>query len=68
MQELIEAVRKIDPEAAKYLESEYKDVEAINWVSGRTLIQIMHWANTPQGFDYWAKIHSQLPKKEGGSL
>ena len=63
MKELIEKVRKIDPKAAEYLESEDKDEKAINWTpTAAELDGLMVWSQTPQEHNYWNNIFIQLRK------
>lgn len=59
---LIERVRKIDPEAAEYLSGPAREVESFNpWgeIDGLFL-----WKNTPQGPKYWRALMIRLRKKE----
>ena len=55
LQELIEQVREIDPEAAKYIEGPAKELESYNATEGDLLNirSIFLWSETPQGTKYW---------------
>ena len=53
--ELVEKVRRIDPDAAIYLRF---DVVAPNYSS--SLDAVMLWENTPQGFDFWCELDHKL--------
>ena len=55
---LVEAVEKIDQEAAKYLrenvEYDYKDGD---------IASLFPWDLTPQGQDYWMDIYEKLSER-----
>ena len=74
MKNLIEAVQKIDPEAATYLENEVKprydedDVKFYNMIEGKRvrktnqemLADLLIWEISPQGNQFWRGIFEKL--------
>jgi hypothetical protein len=59
-EKLIERVRKINSDAAKYLETEAKDLP--NFMEVDDLCCVMEWKLTPQGHDYWSSINKILER------
>ena len=55
---LIEKVREIDEDAAKYLEKDAREIDGF-CLSGQ-LKGCMTWVNTPQGQEYWSIIANKL--------
>lgn len=56
---VVRAVRKLNPEAAKYLMS--KEVESVyNFNTNATNVdRLFTWSYTPQGSEFWSKLHQQ---------
>jgi hypothetical protein len=64
--ELIERVRKIDAEAAEYLERDAPQTAYYACYGPDddrvTLENVMLWNSTPQGREYWSEINNKLNK------
>jgi hypothetical protein len=60
--DLIERVRKIDSEAADYMEEEAPKLCDFN--ESNVLWDCFIWMHTPQGTDYWADISDKLGENE----
>ena len=63
--ELVARVRKIDKDAAEYLEGD-RENDGIDWAvddENDKLDNIMIWECTPQGHNYWSNIHDQMNKE-----
>lgn len=59
--ELVGKVRKIDPDAAKYLESkELRKIGGSGFHYIGIISGVMVWSFTPQGHDYWQNIENKL--------
>ena len=59
--ELVVKVRKIDPDAADYLESkELRKTGGCGFQYRGNLSSVMVWFATPQGHDYWENIAEKL--------
>jgi len=56
--ELIEAVRKIDLQAAEYMENDAHKLHSFR--TGRRLRNVFDWPATPQGSHFWEKITKTL--------
>ena len=56
--ELIDRVRKIDGEAADYLETEAKELR--DFKESDQLTECFYWDESEQGFDYWDEIADKL--------
>lgn len=61
---LIRRVRRIDPDAADYMQTDARKLES--FTPGSELICIFLWTHTPQGFHYWWRIEDQLLGKTCG--
>jgi len=59
---LVEDVRKIDPAAAKWLEEELPKRKSSE-LSG-DLMRVMDWRETPQGWEYWDNINTQIESQK----
>ena len=65
--DLIDIVEMIDPDAAHYLRNDARELG--DFKEADTVILCFTWANTPQGHDYWARIHINVRKfKRTGKL
>lgn len=62
--DLIERVRRIDPAAAEWLEfGDHSRV--VNFDAGRcNLDDVMIWSTTPQGHNYWERLHEAVDYEE----
>jgi len=61
VEDLIEDVRKIDPGAAPYLDSDAQNLSSWSWIPEfSTLSTIFIWHETPQGWDFWNHIDTLL--------
>lgn len=64
-QKLVEQVRVVDEDAAKYLETDAKQLPTFSsncsFGTGQTgLKTIFTWLEAPQGIDYWIDIYYKL--------
>lgn len=59
---LIDRVAKIDIQAAMYLRYDAQNLELFG--HDGDISHVMYWADTPQGFDYWADIADKLSGDE----
>lgn len=55
---LVEDVRRIDPTAAKWLEEELPKRKSSELSSD--LMRVVDWRETPQGWEYWDNINTQI--------
>ena len=63
--ELVEKVRKIDKEAALFMEDEVTSFDNVDFTS--SLGSAFTWSETPQGHRYWENLRNKLcttPEKE----
>lgn len=56
IEQLIEKVRLINPEAAEYLYTNYRNTTK----QYPTIDNLFVWANTPQGWEFWNNIERQI--------
>ena len=60
---LLKKLKKIDPEAVKYIKKMEKDPEwriKCSFNREEKLIQSFIWYNTEQGYDYWSNLSELL--------
>lgn len=62
--ELIEKVRLIDQDAAKYLESDDIKVTGLLFLESDDIMTVMDWSMTPQGSDFWRGIAAKLKEAD----
>jgi hypothetical protein len=55
---LIEEVKKIDKEAALYLDNEARNIEGFN--ESMNLLECFDWGLSSQGHSFWSRIHDDL--------
>jgi hypothetical protein len=56
--DLVGEVQKIDPNAAVYMLTEAKKLDDFDYTD--RLVTAFTWADTPQGWEYWDDIDTQL--------
>lgn len=62
--ELVGKVRKIDPNAADYLESKkLRKIGGCGFDYSGDILYVMDWQSTPQGHSFWKKIADKLDAK-----
>jgi hypothetical protein len=57
-QELVEIVRKVDPAAADYLDTDAR--KRHDFYPCGCLNLVMRWQDTPQGFAYWDEVSEKI--------
>ena len=59
---LVNKVKKVDKEAAKYLREEAPKLK--DFGLGKNLSWCFIWEDTPQGHKYWQRVEEALLKRE----